>query len=149
MTTPVRLQLSRKKGFNLQKLSRETNGLDAVRVARPSRWGNPWRVENIEGSRGLFNLLGSDWSSIGGSFLWDRYFTSEGDVVRDVAKVAFRRVQHEAAVGMYRGLLLAIKQCEPEALTAFVAPLKGKNLACFCPEHLPCHAAVLLEIANR
>ncbi len=44
MTAPVRLQLSRKKGFNLQEHSRAVNGLDAVNVARPSRWGNPYRV---------------------------------------------------------------------------------------------------------
>lgn len=27
--------------------------------------------------------------------------------------------------------------------------LKGKNLSCFCKEGTPCHADVLLEIANR
>lgn len=43
---PVRLQLSRAKGFNLQALSREVNGLAAVNVARPSKWGNPFTVEN-------------------------------------------------------------------------------------------------------
>jgi hypothetical protein len=26
--------------------------------------------------------------------------------------------------------------------------LRGKNLACFCPLDQPCHADVLLEIAN-
>ena len=26
--------------------------------------------------------------------------------------------------------------------------LKGKNLACFCPLNAPCHADVLLELAN-
>lgn len=26
--------------------------------------------------------------------------------------------------------------------------LRGKNLACFCPLDKPCHASVLLEIAN-
>lgn len=30
-----------------------------------------------------------------------------------------------------------------------VAELKGKNLACFCRLDQPCHADVLLEIANR
>ncbi len=30
-----------------------------------------------------------------------------------------------------------------------VKELKGKNLACFCPLDKPCHADVLLEIANR
>jgi hypothetical protein len=27
--------------------------------------------------------------------------------------------------------------------------LRGKNLACWCPEGSPCHADVLLEIANE
>ncbi len=44
MTNPVRLQLSRKKGFNLQALSLATNGLPAVNVARPSILGNPFVV---------------------------------------------------------------------------------------------------------
>lgn len=29
-----------------------------------------------------------------------------------------------------------------------VAELRGKNLACFCPLDQPCHADVLLELAN-
>ena len=41
---PVRLQLSRKAGFDLQKVSRDTNGLSAVVVARPSVCGNPYRA---------------------------------------------------------------------------------------------------------
>lgn len=44
MSGPVRLRLSRRKGFNLQVLSRETNGLPAVNVARRSKWGNPFPV---------------------------------------------------------------------------------------------------------
>ena len=42
--TPVRLQLSRRKGFDLQAHSRAVNGLPAVNVARPSKWGNPIRL---------------------------------------------------------------------------------------------------------
>jgi hypothetical protein len=41
---PVRLQLSRRKGFNLQAKSRAVNGLPAVVVTRPGRWGNPFRI---------------------------------------------------------------------------------------------------------
>lgn len=44
MTKPVRLRLSRAPGFNLQALSLATNGLPAVNVARPSQFGNPFRV---------------------------------------------------------------------------------------------------------
>ena len=42
---PVRLQLSRRKGFSLQKLSKATNGLEAVVVRRPTKWGNPFTVD--------------------------------------------------------------------------------------------------------
>ena len=30
----------------------------------------------------------------------------------------------------------------------FLAPLRGKNLACFCKMTEPCHADILLELAN-
>lgn len=50
MAQPVRLQLSRKKGFDLQALSRATNGLPAVNVARPSKWGNPFVVGKAGGA---------------------------------------------------------------------------------------------------
>jgi len=41
---PIRLQLRRIKGFNLQALSRATNGLPAISCARPGRWGNRYRI---------------------------------------------------------------------------------------------------------
>lgn len=44
MTRPVRLRLSRAKGFNLQEHSRATNGLEAVKVDRSTKWGNPFKV---------------------------------------------------------------------------------------------------------
>ena len=49
LVAPVRLQLSRKKGFDLQALSIATNGLPAVNVARPSKWGNPFTRANTIG----------------------------------------------------------------------------------------------------
>ncbi len=30
-----------------------------------------------------------------------------------------------------------------------VSPLRGKNLACWCALNQPCHADVLLDLANR
>jgi hypothetical protein len=44
LTNPVRLQLSRRKGFDLQEHSRSVNGLEAISVARQGKWGNPYRV---------------------------------------------------------------------------------------------------------
>lgn len=44
MTKPVRIQLSRAKGFNLQTHSHALNGLPAAHVGRPGPWGNPFVV---------------------------------------------------------------------------------------------------------
>ncbi len=44
MTKPVRLQLSRRAGFDLQAHSLAVNGLPAVNCARPGPLGNPFIV---------------------------------------------------------------------------------------------------------
>lgn len=36
----------------------------------------------------------------------------------------------------------------PFGKPVFLGPLRGKNLACWCPLDQPCHADVLLELAN-
>lgn len=117
MTKPVRLQLSRKVGFSIERLSRETNGLPVVNVARPSRWGNPWRI----GPR----------------------FESGGVVIPEVTR--------ESAVQIYRdywSLMLTPDYPGIEAVRASLQELRGKNLACWCKPGEPCHADVLLELAN-
>lgn len=113
---PVRLQLSRRKGFDLQALSRAANGLEAVNVARPGPWGNPF-VVGVDGTASycvdLYKAVLSGLIAL----------TTKADV--DAQKrcldVAHKRL-HE---------------------------LRGKNLACWCRAGKPCHADVLLELANR
>jgi hypothetical protein len=41
---PIRLRLSRRKGFDLAAASLAANGLPARVVARPTKWGNPFIV---------------------------------------------------------------------------------------------------------
>ncbi|MCP5036571.1 MAG: DUF4326 domain-containing protein, partial [Rhodobacteraceae bacterium] len=36
-----------------------------------------------------------------------------------------------------------------EKINSDIDQLKGKNLACWCPLDAPCHADVLLELANK
>jgi hypothetical protein len=43
----------------------------------------------------------------------------------------------------------AHKHADPEAFAAWLAPLRGKNLACWCRLDAPCHADVLLKLANE
>jgi len=44
VSKPIRLQLSRKRGFDLQGVSRLVNDLDAMNCARPGIFGNPFVV---------------------------------------------------------------------------------------------------------
>lgn len=116
MTSPIRLQLSRRKGFDLQAHSLATNGLSAVNVARPSKWGNPWKV--------------------GDTFL----FVNAG------GRVQARRsgMTQAEAVEKFR-----YRECPPPRSWEIIRDLRGKNLACWCKPGSPCHADILLELANR
>lgn len=94
---PIRIQLSREAGFDLQATSIALNGLPAVNVARPSKWGNPY-------------LIGEDGT-------------------------------REQCVQMFKRWLMAHPKDTSE--------LRDRNLACWCAfDGQPCHADVLLEIAN-
>lgn len=49
------------------------------------------------------------------------------------------------AVKWYRADLQKVLRVNPDCLE----PLRGKNLACWCPIGSPCHGDVLIEFANR
>lgn len=142
---PVRLQLSRKKGFNLQKLSQETNGLPAVNVARPSIFGNPQGCQRPYSCPYCPEFEREYWEDDDGKIdplrccvdLY-RHFVETG-LKREPTTTGRLWFALEATAGYpYRTRLV-------EALPR----LRGKNLACFCGPDRPCHADVLLEIANR
>lgn len=121
---PVRLQLSRRKGFDLQDLSQATNGLPAVKVTRPGRFGNPFTAAGCReaGYRGTDEQITA--RCVGAFEAWLGPFWQnnwQGDESERRRKAALE------------GL--------PE--------LRGKNLACWCKLGEPCHADVLLELANR
>jgi hypothetical protein len=78
---PQRIQLSRKKGFNLQKISLKLNGLPAVNCARPSRWGNPYKI----GDKGI--ATNSDAKV---AFFYYTWRTSEGITLAEQAKSELR-----------------------------------------------------------
>jgi hypothetical protein len=60
MTNPVRIQLSRRKGFNLQAVSVAINGLSAVNVARPTKWGNPFAIgQSRKDDNGFWDKIGT------------------------------------------------------------------------------------------
>lgn len=130
---PHRIQRARTKGWKMPP--------DAIYVGRPSRWGNPFVLHDY---RGAFRAV--------------LYFGERGD----------RAGRRAAAVKMYRLVLTGERIPKPVDdrdemarlfMTVTIPPdfptpadvireLRGKNLACWCRPGEPCHADVLLEIAN-
>lgn len=99
MTMPQRIQRKRVKGWKMPP--------NTVSVARPGRWGNPFKV-------------GDDWPGVIGA-----------------RKMTAADVVHCFEVHIPDFTVEAARQ-----------ELRGKNLACFCGLDQPCHADVLLKIAN-
>lgn len=122
--TPKRIQRKRTKGWKMPE--------GAIYVGRGTALGNPfrvykhcagpdgdWGVEDV----GRFNLpMSSGW-------------TREG--AARFAVNAYRRALDEA-FPPGRG-----------ARASLALGLRGHDLACWCPLDQPCHADVLLELANE
>ena len=127
MSAPVRLRLSRAKGFDLQAVSKAINGRPAVNVARPSPWGNPFR----RGDTFDVTHYGAHCNT-DGWLLWKHGTPGERRIVTVNEPLVL--------VGLFAGFMDRF----PRDLT----PLRGKNLACWCALDKPCHATVLLKLAN-
>lgn len=119
--SPARVQLSRSKGWKMPP--------NTVSVARPGRWGNPFSVERV-GLPAAINafreLMTGGWSPSCLKHLTDADYNYAYD-----AREAW---------------LERLGWGSPE--DGAVHELRGKNLACWCALDQPCHADVLLEIAN-
>jgi len=115
---PQRMHLSRKAGFSLQDASRQLNGLPARLVTRPGKWGNPFTIEATAA----------------------RYALSPEDA----------QVRAVDLCGQWLNGTLApdLSPAAPPPLAAIRAELGGHNLACWCRPGTPCHADILIELAN-
>lgn len=97
---------------------------DAVYVGRGSKYGNPWRI--------WWEPKFRRWVTQA-----DHNATSERFLTESEAK--------ECAVSHFKFWAWRLD----------VDSLRGKDLACWCPltdaqgNHVPCHADVLLELANK
>ncbi len=115
---PQRIQRKRTKGWRMQTESKALNGLYAVYVGRPSKWGNPFRF-------------------------------SDGDCDHPDCGPGAHPVTKEMAIKSHANWIVGMLRAEP----TFLGALRGKNLACWCPiitdgNYCPCHADILLELAN-
>lgn len=132
VTAPTRIQLRRTDGW------RKPDG--AVVVARPSRWGNPWRIarprEHYTDPAGTFTVV-----HVPRRMPWPDGTAFGGFTTRKEA-LAF-------AVDLFRRQLLASLIHDPAVRAYYLGDLVGHDLACWCPVGWPCHADVLLELANQ
>lgn len=126
-----RIQLRRTKGWRIPE--------NAVVVSRPSKWGNPFKAG---GDAAPFAAIAA-----GG----------RGDVPRDRAHgvvCLYVRWLAGAPIECTLTALMAHKEHKragsppPPTSAEIRKKLRGKDLACWCALDKPCHADVLLEIAN-
>lgn len=128
--SPVRLRLSRKAGFRLQAHSLAVNGLPAVNVARPGKWGNP-HIAIRTWHHGPIPALGLP------------AFTAATAAQADEEGARI-------AVALFRDDWRAVMTAPSyDRARAQLDELRGRNLACWCAPGAPCHTDVLLELANR
>lgn len=145
MVAPVRLQLSRRKGFDLQAHSLSVNGLPAVRVARPGNWGNPYPVANIRGA----HRQAFDWSGRCSSPLWLSWANSRMSAGQSPELEAeLDSIALTTAIALFAAEVRQFERSDPAGFRAWLAPLRGRNLACACKLDAPCHAELLLDLAN-
>lgn len=128
---PVRVQLKRTKGWRMPE--------NTVKVDRTTKWGNPFVVDEPDA---LSKFLGSKW-----------YVTHGGMKFNDIVDLYARTESEEPYVmfGWDRHSAASIAVARFREVVARFLPLeeiRGKNLACWCKLGDPCHADVLLELAN-
>lgn len=143
MSGPVRVQLSRAKGWRMPE--------NTVPVARPGPWGNPFNFRPGNccwlalgyGCRG--DAAGRQEASVKAFREW--IDPGEGQRVLEMERgVTFgREGDKHKKIDIGPRFVVGAAPTHGEIRSA----LRGKNLACWCRLDQPCDADVLLELANR
>ena len=94
---------------------------DTIYVGRPTKWGNPYKA--VEYPTGWYVLPSG--AGCGG----------------------YRQIK-EDAIRLSVWLFKQWATLRARIMPNWLSPLRGKNLCCWCPLDQPCHADVLLELAN-
>lgn len=116
---PQRVQRKRTRGWRKPP--------NTVCVSRPSRWGNPWSIKDALES-GLFKA--DDCAAV---------------VVNEFKE--WLTGSNASPDGEYLGAWTELRD-RRQWILDHLEDLRGKNLACWCALDQPCHADVLLELAN-
>ena len=118
MVRPQRMQLSRKAGYSLQATSQTLNGLPAKRITRPGPWGNPFSIDDTA----------------------KRYKLEPGAAQAKAVALCGQWLTGKLDRKLSPG--------DPPNRETIRAELAGHNLACWCRPGTPCHADILIELAN-
>lgn len=122
--SPQRIQRQRTKGWRMPD--------NAVYVGRPSQWKNPYKITRSESGAPIVVTV-------------DKWGIEQG---ARWAGFDDKRQAAVFAVDLYRRMLLGALDRDPHFREHYLDELAGKDLACWCPLNQPCHADVLLRIAN-
>ena len=137
--SPVRVQRKRTKGWKTPLCSCGC-GKPARYVGRGTRWGNPWRWSG-----------GTDYA-----LPWPTVRAAWPGVVKTapLADCVLYVSSSDPTAGRYQAIDHFMTLCAVSArdhaakFSAWLDPLRGHDLACYCPPDLPCHADVLIDLAN-
>lgn len=98
----------------------------------------PFRIQLRKGWKRPPNTV-----AVIGKSKWATPFILQKWVDRTAKKRCPKLIAHQCAKANYRDWL------DKYHFRDAAIELKGKNLACHCPLDMPCHADILLEIANK
>jgi len=122
--TPKRIQRKRSAGWRMPE--------NTVYVGRPTKFGNPyWDIARY----GLDLCIRLFRETATGC--WNPLLIPEGPLANSWHK------------WLYRDHCAWLKRIGGHPVEEIQAELRGKNLACWCRLDRPCHADILLEIANQ
>lgn len=119
MSEPKRIQRKRTKGWRMPE--------GAIYVGRPGKFGNPFAPKIIPG-----------WATVSREYAVDDY-----------RRWLFHHHGTRRMSGPGGGIICwCLDHGDRDAVLPLIPTLAGRDLACWCPESQPCHADVLLELAN-
>ena len=98
-----------------------------VFVGRPSRWGNPWTIDDV--STALTGAHRETW----GNLFMDRALIGTAPVALYPTTIA-----RHAAVDLYHSLAVMLRLIDPAGFLDWIDPLIGRDLACWCPDGERC-----------
>ena len=121
-----RIQRKRSKGWRMPE--------NTVYVGRPTKWGNPFKL--VYGKTGVIVYYCVNRTILDPWIIYDHVKTDY--TLEDLVYFYDRWI---------RGLLttdIGLPDPPVEELTKML--LQGKDLACWCPLHAPCHADILVTM---